>query len=51
MFPLGVTGGSQEMTKVVSSVDSTSTLVTALDTVTKNINSYRIIITYKYQWW
>ena len=34
MFPLGVAGGSQEMTKVVSSVDSASKLVTAVDTAT-----------------
>ena len=31
MFPLGVAGGSQEMSKVASSVDSASKLVTALD--------------------
>ena len=36
MFPLGVAGGSQEMTKVVSSVDSVSTLVTSLDTATES---------------
>ena len=35
MFPLGVAGGPQEMTKVVSSVDSTSKFVTALDTDNK----------------
>ena len=37
MFPLGVAGGSQEMTKVVSSVDSASKLVTALDTKNKSV--------------
>ena len=31
MFPLGVAGGSQEMAKVVSSVDSACTLATSLD--------------------
>ena len=33
MVPLGVTGGSQEMTRVLLSVDSASKLVTALDSV------------------
>ena len=36
MFPLGVAGGSQEMTKVISSVDSASKLVNALDTKNKS---------------
>ena len=33
IVPLGVAGGSQEMTKVALSVDLASKLVTALDSV------------------
>ena len=37
MFPLGVAGGSQEMTKIVSFMVPNCKLVTALDTENKNV--------------